>query len=606
MEEVENREEILEQPYPKLEEMLEMSKRGLDGKIALPEFQRSFVWANQDIKDILVSILNGYFVGTFLFLRRGDTFDFKIRYVEGVDKVNTKLPSKPEERNVDRVVLDGQQRLTALFYALYHPPDIKPKWAYYPYRYFVKIYEKLNGKDWDEDEVIYSISENDRVRNIEINIGSGIQKKYSFKEILEWAGGFENLLLKSEFKQYCYENGIIPFPFLRKREELDDWLDDYGYYLSEKKVLNEEIKKKKKAIKSIFNRWFAFKVPTLTLENRPFFEVAEIFERINRTGIALSVFALATAVFFEKDRNLRGWWEEYYNDDESVIGKFCKVDNESYPKYILQIMALLQGKDVTKKILINPKEFTPDRATWDKACKLLNNALKRLQDTQTGYGVIRPDLLPYKPIIVALAALLEHCKTKSDFRKVDVWYWGSVFTGRYTGSSDTAIGQDFKQVKKWLDEDAKSPDVVREAEMRIGDINLKTIDRGALYKAILNIIALKRAKDFFSGQFIDLIKLDDHHVFPKNSGIKLTNENSILNRTLIQDTTNKKISKKKPSEYLRVMKENLRTEEEVKAILETHLIGERGFKAMMNNYYDDFLNAREELIVKELKSRIEV
>ena len=70
--------------------------------------------------------------------------------------------------------------------------------------------------------------------------------------------------------------------------------------------------------------------------------------------------------------------------------------------------------------------------------------------------------------------------------------------------------------------------------------------------------------------------------------------------------TNKKISKKKPSEYLRVIEENLGTEEEVKAILETHLISVRGFEAMMNNCYDDFLNAREELIVKELKSRIEV
>jgi hypothetical protein len=96
---------------------------------------------------------------------------------------------------------------------------------------------------------------------------------------LEWAGGFENLLLKSEFKQYCYKNGIIPFSFLRKREALDDWLDDYGYYLSENSVLNnEEIKKKKKAMKRIFNRWFAFKVPTLTLENRPFFEVPKFLK----------------------------------------------------------------------------------------------------------------------------------------------------------------------------------------------------------------------------------------------------------------------------------------------------------------------------------------
>ena len=592
----------MEHPYPKLEEILEIMKENYESRVVLPEFQRSFVWPNQDIKDLLVSILNGYFVGTFLFLRRADTFDFEIRYLEGVNKVNTTLPPEPDERNVDKALLDGQQRLTALFYVLYHPPDIVPKGASYPHRYFVKVHEKLGGKDWDD--VTLSISENDRTRNIEIDMGSGI-KKYSFKEILEWAGSFGNLLKKNEYKQYCYENGIVPFTFLKKREELDDWLEDYGDYLSRKGVPYEEIKGKKKNIKSIFDSWFEFKVPSLTLENRPFYEVAEVFERINRTGIELSVFALATAVFFKKSINLREWWKEYYNEEESIVEKFCDVDDENYPKYILQIMALLQGKEVKKKILINPREFTVDKERWDKACKLLNKVLDRLQNTQTGYGVIRLDILPYKPIIVPLASILEHCKTQNDFRKVDAWYWGSVFTGRYAGASDTAIKQDFDQVKEWLSDDAKRPDVAREAEGRINETNLRTIDRGALYKAILNIIALKGAKDFFSGQSIELIRLNDHHIFPKKSGIKLTNENSILNRTLIQDTTNRQILKEKPSEYLRDMEEKLGTEEKVKAVLETHLADERCFKAMMSDNYDEFLTAREELMVKEMKSRIE-
>jgi hypothetical protein len=66
-----------------------------------------------------------------------------------------------------------------------------------------------------------------------------------------------------------------------------------------------------------------------------------------------------------------------------------------------------------------------------------------LQNTTTGYGVIRPNLLPYKPIIVTLTGLLSHCKTPSHFRKLDAWYWSSVFTERYAGASDTAIKQDF-------------------------------------------------------------------------------------------------------------------------------------------------------------------
>ena len=52
---------MVEHPYPELEDVLSLVKRIYEGKVLLPEFQRNFVWSNQDIKDLLVSILNGYF-----------------------------------------------------------------------------------------------------------------------------------------------------------------------------------------------------------------------------------------------------------------------------------------------------------------------------------------------------------------------------------------------------------------------------------------------------------------------------------------------------------------------------------------------------------------
>ncbi|MBN1572496.1 MAG: DUF262 domain-containing protein [Deltaproteobacteria bacterium] len=55
-------------PIHRFEKILDLIKNINDDKIVLPEFQRSFVWSNQDIKDFLVSILNGYFVGTILLL----------------------------------------------------------------------------------------------------------------------------------------------------------------------------------------------------------------------------------------------------------------------------------------------------------------------------------------------------------------------------------------------------------------------------------------------------------------------------------------------------------------------------------------------------------
>ena len=590
-------------PYPTVEEILDLVKGIHDAKLVLPEFQRSFIWSNSDIQSLLVSLLNGYFIGTILLLRRGSSFDFKIRYFEGVTDVNPKLPTEPIEKNVEKAVLDGQQRLSAIFYAIYAPSHVVPKGASYPIRYFVNVFERINGKDWED--CIQPKSENDRTRNIEIDLGDG-KRKVSFKELLSRAKNFKNLLERQEFKRWCFENGLIPFTVLKSQSELDDWLEDYGDYLAkEKNTRYNEIKQFKKKIREIFGHWFKFKVPTLTLENKSLPEVAEIFERINRTGVELSVFALATAVFFKQGINLRNWWKEYYNMPENPIRNFCDEDNEEYPKIILQVMALLQGKEVKKRVLVNSKELTVNKEKWDEACYLLTDAIKRLQNTTSGYGVIKPKLLPYKPIIVTLAGLLKYCKNDKDFRKLDAWYWSSVLTERYAGASDTAIKQDFESVRKWFKDDEK-PAVVVEAQSRIKELDLKRIEKGALCKAILNLIALKGAKDFFTGQSIELVKLNDHHVFPKKSGIKLKHENSILNRTLIQESTNKTIRKKKPSQYIKEMEEKLGGEDKVIEVLKTHLINEKAFSAMKKDDYQEFLTARREAIIAEMKTRINI
>ena len=217
-------------------------------------------------------------------LRRGNSFDFKIRYFQGVKETNSQLPPEPDEKKADKVVLDGQQRLTALFYVIYCPKDIPPKGASYPYRYFIKIGEKIKGKDWED--VIWAISENDRKKNISI-IEDGQKRWYSFKELLDREKRYSNLIKKEYFKKYLYENEIIPFSVLIDRSSLDDWLEDYGDYLREEKgESNDTIKNKKRKIKNELKNWFEFKVPVLTLKNRPLYEVAEIFERINRTVLS--------------------------------------------------------------------------------------------------------------------------------------------------------------------------------------------------------------------------------------------------------------------------------------------------------------------------------
>lgn len=83
-----------------------------EGKIQLPDFQRGWVWDDDHIKSILASVSLSYPIGAVMMMETGNAdVRFKTRLVEGVE-----LDSKPEP---DELVLDGQQRLTSLYQALF-------------------------------------------------------------------------------------------------------------------------------------------------------------------------------------------------------------------------------------------------------------------------------------------------------------------------------------------------------------------------------------------------------------------------------------------------------------------------------------------------------
>lgn len=82
-----------------------------NGKSQLPDFQRGWVWDDEHIRSLLASVSLSYPIGAVMLLERGNSeVNFRPRPVEGVI-----LNGSPEP---DRLVLDGQQRLTSLFQAL--------------------------------------------------------------------------------------------------------------------------------------------------------------------------------------------------------------------------------------------------------------------------------------------------------------------------------------------------------------------------------------------------------------------------------------------------------------------------------------------------------
>ena len=125
--------------------LLSLIDRAQRGEIVLPQFQRNFVWSRDDIADLLLSIMKGYFIGSFLFLNADkDNNPFGIRTLAGIEVNEDDLNNR-----LDLLVLDGQQRLTAINYAL-TAPNIPVKWAKYPYRFFLNVMKLLKQIDFQQ------------------------------------------------------------------------------------------------------------------------------------------------------------------------------------------------------------------------------------------------------------------------------------------------------------------------------------------------------------------------------------------------------------------------------------------------------------------------
>ena len=93
---------------PNLSELLEQAATG---KLQLPDFQRGWVWDDNHIRSLIASVSLSYPIGAVMLLEvGGEGVRFKPRALEGA--------SVPPEVKPERLILDGQQRLTSLFLTL--------------------------------------------------------------------------------------------------------------------------------------------------------------------------------------------------------------------------------------------------------------------------------------------------------------------------------------------------------------------------------------------------------------------------------------------------------------------------------------------------------
>ena len=111
-----------------------------EGRFVIPDFQRDFEWKPWDISELMRSIFLDYYIGSLL-LWKGPPENFSALSCEAVYGYQGK--DRPEY-----IVLDGQQRLTAIYYAFLAPDKVLPNRAN-RYYYFLNV-DKFMAEEYDQ------------------------------------------------------------------------------------------------------------------------------------------------------------------------------------------------------------------------------------------------------------------------------------------------------------------------------------------------------------------------------------------------------------------------------------------------------------------------
>lgn len=520
------------------------------GKIQLPDFQRGWVWDDDHIRSLLVSIARSFPVGAVMLLETGGAAKFQLRPVEGVEL--------PPGCNPELLILDGQQRLTTLTQVLALKTAVKTrteKGKAIERHYYWHIPTALEGGERLEDAII--AVEEDKIERT--NFGKDIKLNLSSpeKECAQLYFPCDQILNSDAWEEALQEYAPEHFPLYMKFR------------------------------KEVLNAFRGYQVPVIQLHKATSKEaVCLVFEKVNTGGVPLNVFELMTATYAADGYNLRDDW--YGSKERKVISRYERMCKEPVLSQVettdyLQAVTMLHTLEKHKADLASgkkDKQVTPvsakrvsilglDRPDYQKWADPVEQgfllAAKFLRKEQ----VRDPRELPYRtqlpPLAAVLALIQERWLEPKVNDKLSRWYWCGVLGELYGGAVETRMANDVEELLDWFDDDAKLPRTVSDATFSPDRLDKLQSRLSAAYKGVNMLVLREGAKDFFwKAQIKELdqedIALDIHHIFPQDwcekQEIKRDVYNSIINKTPISYKANRMIGGVAPSEYLKKLQQH--------------------------------------------------
>lgn len=559
-----------------------------NGRIGLPDLQRPFVWKDSQVRDLFDSMLKGYPIGYVMLWESPADYDTRKSSIGS----NVKIHDVAKE-----LVIDGQQRLTALLAAIY---GIRVK-----DKNFIEKEIKISFNPLSKEFAVWS---------------------QAYEKDAEWISKISEVFLAKE------DNTIIAF-----RRRLIKNINEARLKKGIAILSDEEEAVVEDNLNELLNL-LEYSLPTLEINyNADEEDVADIFVRVNSGGQSLTEHNFI--------QTLLSVYENETSDKINVFSAESRIpaNNTSYnqllaiePAHLIRMAIGVGFKRARLKyayMLLRGKNLETGKFSDEERDSNLEKfkvALEKVMNLNNWHafinivgeaGYISNKLIASSNAVVFsyvlyLIAKYDYNLTPIQLKKcISKWFFVSAITYFYTGSTETEVEKQFADLKGIQTADEFIAYIDRTIDTRFtsdyftytlpNELNSAASISPAWYGYVASQIVLNTpmlfsttpvSKYFIVGASGTKNAIDKHHIFPKKYlekiGYKSDRErNQIANFTYLDYATNIEISDSAPIEYVSNYRQRLGEEAYIQTCKE-HALPEN-FESML---YPEFLGNRRKMM----------
>jgi hypothetical protein len=350
-------------------------------RLALPDFQREFVWKPNEVVELLDSVARQWPIGSLLLLSGPQPFATK--EIESGPKVS--------ETDLDSYILDGQQRITSLYHAVMDVSE---------YCYYINFSELEAQSDdyihWERRDRFmkqYPTIETRAANEIAL-----IKEVWDSQSFFRWTE--------------CLSNDQKRYKFVTARDIHLGGLQTKVY-----KIMAIELQQE------------------ISLE-----ALARIFETLNRTGVRLNAFDLMVAALYPSGFKLKEEWD-FALSNYPILNRI-KPDAIEILKLCALRIRYNEGKSASAGVRQGDLLKIERRLIIDYWQSSLVLYTKALMYCKSNFGIQTTELMPSWSLILGVAGLLENGPT--DKTIIHKWWMHRILHQHFSQAANTRVVSDFE------------------------------------------------------------------------------------------------------------------------------------------------------------------